>query len=42
MDKWEKNYHFWAFLGVGTVTKKSIPVPNALFWTSVSILVIIW
>ena len=22
MDKWEKNHHFWAFLGVGTSTKQ--------------------
>ena len=41
MDKWEKNHIFWAFSGVGTGTKKSVPIPNALFWTSVSILAII-
>ena len=42
MDKLEKNHHFWAFSGVGTSTKKSVPVPNALVWTSVSILAITW
>ena len=57
MEKWENNYHFWAFsrggtgtkqsgtgtiivLSTGTGTKFSVPVPNALFWTSVKILTI--
>ena len=26
----------------GTSTEKSIPVPNVLFWTSISILAITW
>ena len=30
---------FWL---TGTGTKKSIPVPNVLFWTSVSVLAITW
>ena len=29
-------------LSTGTGTKFSVPVPNALFWTSVSILAITW
>ena len=32
-------YWFWS---TGTSTKKSVPVPNALFWTSVNILAITW
>ena len=34
VGKYEKNeekHNFWAFPRVGTGTKKSIPVPNALF-----------
>ena len=52
MEKGEKNHHFWAFsrggtgtisvLSIGTSTEFSVPVPNALFWTSVSILIITW
>ena len=30
---------FWS---TGTGTKKSVPVPNVLFWTSVKILAITW
>ena len=29
-------------LSTGTGTEKSVPVPNVLFWTSVSILAITW
>ena len=52
MDKWEKTtisghfrglvpvpYWFWS---PGTGTERLVPVPNALFWTSVSILTITW
>ena len=45
MEKWEKNHHFWAFSRTGTGTKQGgtsteglVPVPNVLFWTSVSVL----
>ena len=30
---------FWS---IGTGTEKSVPVPNVLFWTSVSVLAITW
>ena len=30
---------FWS---TGTGTEKSVPVPNVLFWTSVSVLTITW
>ena len=29
-------------LSIGTGTENSVPVPNALFWTSVRILAITW
>ena len=32
-------YWFWS---TGTGTEKSVPVPNVLFWTSVSVLDITW
>ena len=32
-------YWFWS---TGTGTEKSVPVPNVLFWTSVSVLAITW
>ena len=31
-----------SFLSIGTGIEFSVPVPNVLFWTSVSILAIIW
>ena len=34
-------YVFWS-IGTGTGTEKSVPVPNVLFWTRVSILAITW
>ena len=54
MKKWEKNHLFWEIsrCGTGTIsvmstgtdtgTEFSVPIPNALFWTSVSILAITW
>ena len=32
-------YVFWS---TGTGTEKSVPVPNVLFWTNVSVLAINW
>ena len=32
-------YVLWS---TGTGTEKSVPVPNVLFWTSVSVLAITW
>ena len=32
-------YWFWS---TGTGTEKSVPVPNVMFWTSVSVLAITW
>ena len=40
--KREKNHHFWEILRGGTGTEFSVPVPNALFWTSFRILTINW
>ena len=49
MEKREKNHHFWEILRGGTGTKQSgtgtefsVPVPNVMFQTSVSILDITW
>ena len=52
MEKWEKNHLFGeisrggtgtiSILSTGTGTQFSVPVPNVLFWTSVSILAITW
>ena len=32
-------YVFWL---TGTGTEKSVPVPNVLFWTTISVLAITW
>ena len=52
MEKWEKNHLFGeilrgststiSILSTCTGTEFSVPVPNVLFWTSVSILAITW
>ena len=42
MEKGEKNHHFWEISRGGTGTKFLVPVPKALFWTSVSIFAITW
>ena len=37
------NFEVWyRYRKVGTSTEKSVPVPNVLFWTSVSVLSITW